>query len=293
MFEIDRPLQTKETFALVISEKYLDSGVPNEKVSPLTCAIGRDLTTYNSLDFADTLNPNGFTIEKFIWDDNDKKPIYLSKYYDGKLNNSNTYKSLTVAGINYKILPLNLYFETVKKKWFAIMAFDQDKLRKLEQNSLNAYNPFLKFVAVRYSEQSTTNNFNSELTQPKYINILSERVISIKEAKRKFKCWTITIDNYYQIKSDNAQNIRTYFALCIRRKSVNGINGEVLLTKDDLNKESKFHIIENGKIDFPHINNVILCVYEFESFDNNIIDISKINWLDENKLRLIYAEDFQ
>ncbi len=148
-------------------------------------------------------------------------------------------------------------------------------------------------VAIRYSEQSTPNNFNSELTQPKYINILSERIISIREATKPFKCWTITIDNYNQIKTDNALNIKTHFALCLRKKSINGINGEPLFSKNELNKESKFHIIENGKIDFPHVNNVILCVYEFESFDNKIFDTLKIDSLfDESKLRLIYAEDF-
>jgi hypothetical protein len=280
MFEIDRPLQNEETFALIISD--------NNTISPMTCAIGRDLTTFNATDFADGANPNGFTIDNFLFQA--AEPKYLPKYWN-KISAADTLvtKEIQLNGTQYKILPLIPYFESKKNKWIAVLALDQDKL---QANNLNAYNPFLKIVMVRYSENSTTGNFSSELTLPKYINLISERFIEVSFLSHKQDFWKIEIKNIQQVKLDNSSNRRSHFVVCLREQSHYGINGQIVESISDSGTALEFHIIQNNTINIQIQRRKILCVYEFETFDNSQIDLTKIDWLHENKVRLVYAENF-
>jgi len=187
-------------------------------------------------------------------------------------------------------LPLIPYFEVKKNKWVAVLAFDQEKLRA---NNLNAYNPFLKIIAVRFTKQSTTGNFISEFTQPKFINIVSERFVTVRKVDGKKEYWHIEISNKEQVKLDNSINRRSIFVACLRELSNYNITGKIVKSTDMLGYVSFFHLIQEDMIDIQIQMNKSLCIYEFETFDNNITDINNVNWLQDPKARLVYAENFK
>ena len=87
---------------------------------------------------------------------------------------------------------------------------------------------------------------------------------------------------------------RSKFVACIREKSSEGINGRIVPSTDFNGITEDFHLFDySGKVSIHFQRRKVLCVYEFETFDNSQIDLTKTNWLQENRVRLIYAEDFQ
>lgn len=271
MFEIDRPLEMNETIALLILD--------NQEMSSLTCAIGRDLTTYSAKDFT-VLNTKGDPLHEYIFT---KENIgYLPKYLKTK-------KALiNLAEPKISILPLIPYFEAKKNKWIVVVALDQERIA-----TIAAYNPFVKIVAMVYNNQSTKGNFISKISPPKYINVLSQRVIKVSQTNGR-QHWKVDIVNTAQVKFDNNLKTRSCFVVCLRERGYHTMNGGVVpsqgYTKDKIN----FHLLNStNTINITIQRNKIVCVYEFETFANNQIDVNNVDWLNNSQARMIYAEEFE
>jgi hypothetical protein len=280
MFEIDRPLQLNERFSLIIQE--------NKIVSPATCAIGRDLTTYSVQNFADTSAAEGFSLDQFIL--SDYTLDYLPKYLDRK---KASVQLTSLSGTNFSILPLVPYFEKQKNKWIAVIALDQNMIRSFNQKAINAYNPFVKITALIYNAKSSPGNFCSKTSQPKFINLLSERSLKITTNRGKSRFWQVDIENFSQLKFDQHLSKRTSLIVCVRELEMNGIAGGVIKSKDMDGNESYFHLIgSSNAIKIQSIFNKTLAVYEFETFGNLSFSAAQSDLLNNSEARLVYAETF-
>ncbi|HEY4336753.1 MAG TPA: hypothetical protein VGM89_12670 [Puia sp.] len=269
LIELERPLQNNEMLGLIITE---GGGMTRN-----TCAIGRDLTTYSTHDFIDAGHADGIALTDVLVTAN--KSPYISKYYP-------TAASGLVKAFSYELLPLQPFFEREKGKWIAVVALDQDKLR--EKTEQDAYNPFLKIVAAKYNPSAlTSNNALSPLTKPQYINVLTERIISIRRGgDRRNPNLTISIGNAGQLKKDNAGKTLTVFVAALRRRKKNGVAEDLTGIRFQVLDPANPNYVSSAEADE-------VAVYEFETFSDGGPDLSRptdIDWLNDNRARLIYAE---
>jgi hypothetical protein len=277
MLEFDRPLLNGERFGIVLAE--------NNSLSPSTSAIGRDLSTYSEYDFADQFL-NAFMITGYSAA-SPGSPPYIPKYYDCLNPASPTDPTFAVNRTPYKILPLTLFFEVVKKKWIAVLAFDQEKL---SANNLDAYNPFIKIVLVKFTKTSTAGNFISKLSLPTFVNILTDRVIKVI---KDHNLWEISVSNLSQAKMDSNKKLRSHFVACVREMPTETNVAGPIVDSGDAPKKRYHHADDHGMIRVKYEFNRVLCVYELETFDNFAPDNNtEIEWLDDPSARLIYMAEF-
>ena len=270
LFEIDRPLQNNEQFGLIISE--------GNTMTTNTCAIGRDLTTYSIHDFFDANNPKGYALTDFLLDPS--QSFYLAKYYQ-------PYGTSNATVQTYGILPLDLFYEKNKDKWIAVIALDQDVLR--DKSSGDAYNPFVKIVAVKYAPNAKTGYYISSLTKPKYINLLTERKIITHRVAitDKQKGLSVTIDHVSQTKKDNKGNVMTYFVAGRRKRWSIGRPADFTATK--------FQVLKWPEDVVPYDDDETIYIFEFETFSDASLVVmaasANFDWLNEHRARLIYMEE--
>lgn len=269
MFEIDRPLKNGEKIALIVKE--------NEVLSDRTSAIGRDMTSFGE-DFTDA------DLSNYLQDI--KKLPYLSKYYTDEYKINKTGK--------YSFLIVEPFFDQRKNKWVAVLSLDPDKLRTLRgehAESLAAYNPFLKIVLATYVPKSSTNNCLSELTLPKYVNLLTQRIVTFKKTGTKLM---LRIENIDQVKKDNTAQKKTIFLAGLREKSGSRITGTPMVSDSDVQKQAYLHLLDDrGMVTIYGIGNRVICLYEYELFHNTNFDPNNlpVNFMEHPGLRLVYAEE--
>jgi hypothetical protein len=276
MFEIDRSRKNEEYFGLVVGRKINDSIFEMDK---FCSQIGRDFTTYS-----DGVKDEPPT--KPLEFGSDKKYPYLSKYIHSR-------EDIVYNDKYYQVQLFETFFDYNKDKW--IFVIDLNDLIKEKE----LYNPFLKIVAVNYqSKLSTKKMFEfSDFTKPKYFPLFSPRKIQLD---RKGDEVDVTIDSSTSLKM-GGNLIRSHFAVCCREHQCGNIilgNPVYSELKSGQKWESKlWHQIQRGEKNTIRVSgNPLICIYEFESFDNTKIDfadvLGKKTIMDESSFRLIYAEDF-
>ncbi len=229
MFEIDRPRQNGEYFALVYK-------LHNQaQIDEFCCALGRDITTKKAISKSEG---------DIFLPDSEKNEKYLKYAIPG-------IKTGRYLDKSYNLKLYNTYFDYEKNKWIFIL----DLSEKINEYKL--YNPILKVVAANYQiEECTDEKFRvSTFTKPKYINVLSPRTIS---CKRENDMAYLDIESLGFIKladlpADVYMNKLFY---SIREKNTTGIH-----TK-------KPELIEIPKGGIKIKSDQTLCIYEFETFTN-------------------------
>lgn len=285
LFEIDRPLREGEYFGIIVAE--------NDAVKASTSAIGRDSTTRGE-DFISGGEPLRLT--DFLVTDFKNHPFqgefekYLHHGRDGNL-------LFNVDG-RYQVLALRPYFDSKKQKWIAILAFNHALLedRVVHGGVLNAFNPFIKVVAATFVDDEVSRFRLSAPAPPQYMPILTERRVVINQLLvSSQKAWSVTIENFAQRKIDSNNKPASRYVVMVRDNTNNEMVGSIIPCRKPTDPDGKkvpFYEMTSNKIWIERVRNAVLCVYEFETFDNSPEDLEGIELLDHPGLKLLYAETF-
>ncbi|WP_276088103.1 hypothetical protein [Pedobacter sp. JY14-1] len=296
--EIDRPMKHGDQLAIILSVITRDaSGNFTSALGPKTSAVGRDISTMESNIQVD-LNGRAVTLKDMLTRSSIKKS-YLNKYINDSLTGDILVKG-ELDPETFEILKVQPFFDAGSNKWIAVLDLsDSEKIA-------GHYNPFVKIVAARFRSRSMGNTGLSKLSPARFINLYSRRKISFSRENRAIsedgqKMMTqlikINIDNFAVGKKHKSGRSMTSFIVCARNKTVSGILGTIVplreLQNGNLKQEHHFIRVndQSGFVEFKAKTNIMVSVYEYESFENSLPADQVTDWIDESTMRLIYIEE--
>ena len=315
LFEIDRPFKTNSNnekfFVLLSKTKNKGTDLDYENMS----SIGRDVTTSGS-NFIDGKVET--SLDKII---NLEEGDYLKKYYKEDLFTEVIFPD----GNTGKIIEIDPRFDTSRNKWIAVMSFN---LKEFNIKEKHAYNPIVKFVAGTYVKETDSfsatakkddnkihSNQISLLAEAKFISLFNTRAFEIEKNYRLSNTFKIIIKPESFKKYEEKSN--TIYIIYLRKNIYADTGVQRPLVKSrNLNKENKeyfdYHAVRYDGIEKEKVlniktkeNNVLVCVYEYECYDNNAdkvqnydfitneftsFNTSKIDCLNDHRLRFVYGE---